>query len=97
MKLTCEVCGTVKDCKSKAEMEEFSAEHSHPIKYQYDKMVEVINRMNLEIKALQLTCNHAFATKKHCGSTGNYDRDDSYWTEFKCPECGKNWTERGSK
>ncbi len=45
-------------------------------------------------KELQQLCTHPNASKKHCGSTGNYDRSaDCYWIEFRCPDCGKFWME----
>lgn len=41
---------------------------------------------------LQLLCSHPNATKKYCGDTGNWDRAaDSYWIEYRCPDCGKKW------
>ena len=44
-------------------------------------------------RSLQHICPHPNASKKHCGSTGNWDRnDDAYWIEYKCPDCGKFWT-----
>lgn len=44
-------------------------------------------------KQLQANCLHPDATKKYCGNTGNYDRTaDSYWIEFKCPDCRKQWS-----
>jgi len=43
---------------------------------------------------LQKSCKHLNFTKKNCGSTGNWDRnDDEYWVEFKCHDCQKFWTE----
>lgn len=45
-------------------------------------------------RELQSTCSHPAASKKHCGNSGNYDPSaDSYWIEFKCPDCGKRWME----
>ena len=42
---------------------------------------------------LQTVCTHPNATKKHCSDTGNWDRSlDSYWTEWRCPDCDKRWT-----
>lgn len=42
---------------------------------------------------LQDECTHPAAVKKHGGSTGNYDPSaDCYWTDWKCPDCGKRWT-----
>lgn len=43
---------------------------------------------------LQAICSHPSATKKSRGSSGNYDPSaDSYWIEFKCPDCNKFWME----
>jgi hypothetical protein len=51
---------------------------------------ELINRKT----ELQLECKHPFATKTAKADTGNWCKaDDSYWYEFKCPDCGKFWQE----
>jgi hypothetical protein len=50
-----------------------------------------------KVKALQSICPHHNVTKVHKSNSGNWDRQDSYWTEFKCPDCGKFWSEDGSK
>jgi hypothetical protein len=43
---------------------------------------------------LQQICQHPNVEKKYRGDTGNYDRTaDSYWIDFKCPDCGKKWWE----
>jgi hypothetical protein len=45
-------------------------------------------------KELRKVCNHPAADKKYCGTSGNYDPTaDSYWIEYRCPDCGKFWTE----
>lgn len=45
-------------------------------------------------RELQNLCKHPNADKKYNGSTGNWDRnDDSYWIEYKCPDCDKRWSE----
>ena len=50
-------------------------------------------KWDLAEKALQEDCPHPDASKKYCGDTGNWDRnDDSHWIEYKCPDCGKFWT-----
>lgn len=44
-------------------------------------------------KELRSLCKHPNASKKYCGDTGNWDRSqDSYWIEYKCPDCNKFWT-----
>ena len=41
-----------------------------------------------------LTCKHPNLEKTHKSNTGNYDPSaDSYWIEFKCPDCNKFWME----
>lgn len=37
-------------------------------------------------------CSHPNATKKYCSNTGNYDPTaDSYWIQYNCPDCKKQW------
>lgn len=51
-------------------------------------------RWELAEKELQAICQHPFADKKYRSDTGNWDRSqDSYWIEFKCPDCGRRWIE----
>jgi len=63
----------------------------HHIQAQIDKLhVELSHLRNVE-------CKHPAATKEHKGDTGNWSpSDDSYWTEFYCPDCGKSWDVDGS-
>lgn len=43
---------------------------------------------------LKNICLHPAASKKYRGNSGNYDPSaDSYWVEYKCPDCGKFWCE----
>ena len=59
---------------------------------------EQIAKLQNEIIKIQLKCSHKNANKKHGANTGNYDPTcDRYWTEFDCPDCGKRWSEDGSK
>lgn len=40
------------------------------------------------------SCQHPSATRTARANTGNYDPSaDCYWYEFRCPDCGKFWTE----
>lgn len=60
------------------------------------KRVSLINKTMKkyqdELVKLQDLCAHESATIKYRGSTGNYDPSDNcYWTEHKCPTCGKFW------
>lgn len=57
-----------------------------------------IEKLKKELTALQESCTHPRVSKENKGNTGNYDPSaDCYWTEFTCPDCGKWWTEEGSK
>lgn len=57
-----------------------------------------ITLLKSHLTNLQSKCKHKKATKIHKSDTGNWcPQDDCYWTEFDCPECGKRWTEEGSK
>ncbi len=63
-----------------------------------EKIQEAMNTLSLEITAEQAKCKHKKATKTHRSNTNDYDRvPTEYWTEFKCPECLKYWTEEGSR
>jgi hypothetical protein len=47
-----------------------------------------------ELIKLRSVCSHLNVTKEHKSNTGNYDPSaDSYWIDFRCPDCGKRWTE----
>jgi len=46
-----------------------------------------------ELKQLQEECEHPNATYKYRADTGNWSRvDDTYWIEWRCPDCKKRWT-----
>lgn len=35
---------------------------------------------------------------KYCGDTGNWDPNDNhYWVDFRCEDCGKQWSEEQQK
>lgn len=65
---------------------------------QIRRRMAVINRNQLKWdtaeRDLQAACSHVNVSKKHCADTGNWDSyDDSYWIEYRCPDCGKFWSE----
>lgn len=46
-----------------------------------------------QLEELQNLCKHPDVTKKYGGDSGNYDpSQDSYWIDWRCPDCGKFWT-----
>ena len=49
-------------------------------------------RLRLDTQALQKECPHETSVYSAHGSTGNCDRDDSYWFCFYCYDCQKRWT-----
>jgi len=59
-----------------------------------EKLVAKISKIYEQIFEIQNACPHTNATKKCDSDTGNWCKaDDSYWYEFKCPDCKKIWTE----
>ncbi len=62
------------------------------IKSDITRLMGVIQRAQAKITRIRDACPHPDAVKEHKANTGNYDPScDCYWTEFKCPECGKFW------
>jgi hypothetical protein len=53
-----------------------------------------IDDLYLQLKLIQEQCSHPEAArlKENKGSTGGWDRDESYWTEHHCFLCDKKWT-----
>lgn len=45
-----------------------------------------------KLRVLQDKCPHHSLEYKNKGSTGSWDRDDSYWTEWFCPDCDMRWS-----
>ena len=64
-----------------------------------DALKERIRHTQECIRRIQDTeCVHVGLTGKYRANTGNYcPEDDSYWVEFKCPRCDKQWTEEQSE
>jgi hypothetical protein len=63
-------------------------------KIKLKSLKEQLAHVTNQIEELNSTCTHPNVDKKHRGDTGNYDPSaDSYWIEYKCPDCGKFWTE----
>lgn len=42
--------------------------------------------------ALQDSCPHYHSWYENKGSTGSWDRDDHYWRDYECEDCGRIWT-----
>lgn len=56
-----------------------------------DEAEEQIGEIRVRIQDL---CEHPDASKEYKANSGNYDPSaDSYWIEYKCPDCGRFWME----
>jgi predicted RNA-binding Zn-ribbon protein involved in translation (DUF1610 family) len=58
------------------------------------RIEQKIQDLHKQLETLQNECTHASVMKVNRADRGNYDPScDRYWVEFKCPDCGKFWTE----
>ena len=58
-----------------------------------ERIEKKLDKLTKELIALREECQHPNVEVKHRANVGNYDPSaDSYWTEHKCPDCGKFWT-----
>ena len=64
-------------------------------KEQIQKKVETakknIAKAEAKLDALQDSCPHYDSEYVNKGSTGSWDRDDSFWRDYTCNDCGKKW------
>jgi hypothetical protein len=73
------------------------------LKYQeamQKKVAAAENKITVAEKALEAiikTCHHYHCTYVNKGSTGSWDRDDYYWREYECADCGDRWTTSQSR
>lgn len=59
-----------------------------------EKIKNKITELSIKRRELQDICPHYGLIKTPGANTGNWDRnDDEYWTDYKCPHCGKQWRE----
>lgn len=59
---------------------------------------DIATLQSLKCHIQNTECGHPRLQGKYEANTGNWDRnDDSYWISFKCPDCGKFWTEDQSE
>jgi hypothetical protein len=64
------------------------------IQKQRDKIKAKINEWTVKLRELEQACPHTNVSRKAKADTGNWcPSDDTYWYEFKCPDCGKFWIE----
>lgn len=51
-----------------------------------------IKQWDARLNELQKSCPHYHCYYEDKGSTGNWDRDDSFWRNYECMDCGRAWT-----
>jgi hypothetical protein len=71
---------TYKRLKFKEQIQKKIASADASIKKAYEKL-----------DAIQKSCPHYDSEYKNRGSSGNWDRDEHYWREYECNDCGKRW------
>lgn len=58
------------------------------------KRISIENKIqywNNKLKELYEFCPHYNSWYENCGSSGNWDRDESYWRHYECEDCGNRW------
>lgn len=53
---------------------------------------EKIEQWENRLSELQKSCPHYHSFYEDKGSSGHWDREDSYWRDYECMDCGKTWT-----
>jgi hypothetical protein len=51
-----------------------------------------LKEYNKKLDDLQKSCPHYRSWYENKGSTGSWDRDDSFWRNYECEDCGRVWT-----
>lgn len=62
------------------------------VRSQIETLLDRQTRIKNEIENLQKECQHEVSVFSAHGSSGHWDRDDSYWYEHYCYDCKKRWT-----
>ena len=64
------------------------------IRKKYESIDRREEKLARELNKLQALCTHPNLEKTYKSNTGNYDPSaDSYWIEFRCPDCRARWNE----
>lgn len=64
---------------------------SDGIKARRLEILEEIEELKGELKAMEDVCPHMDVFKINKSNTGNYLNEDVYWVENTCQTCGKTW------
>lgn len=66
---------------------------TNPVYEEWCRIRKEKAELDIQLAYLQYHCKHESVKKEYKADTGNWSKsDDSYWIEFKCPDCGKYWT-----
>lgn len=85
---------------SEIEREELIRVHDKQKRIRAEREDIMLAEKKLEIRKINMQneCEHPNVTKTAKADTGNWcPQDDSYWYEFRCPDCSKFWTENQRK
>jgi hypothetical protein len=67
-------------------------------KAEHDAICAERRKLDTRMLNNQIQCTHPAVVKHHHSDVGNWSKaDDCYWTDFECPDCGKRWSEEGSR
>jgi|SRR5579885_668745 len=59
------------------------------------RVLRNIQKWDAKLTEIRNQCTHDDVVRTSHANTGNYDPSvDCYWYEFRCPTCGKFWSER---
>jgi len=50
-----------------------------------------IQKAEEKLEAIRDTCPHYDSEYRNRGNTGSWDREDVFWREYECHDCGKRW------
>lgn len=56
------------------------------------ELEEIIKAYTFDLDEHLKTCDHPNLIYQDQGSSGDWDREDSYWTVWQCDTCGNRWT-----
>ena len=65
------------------------------IRNRHNRIIQMSRFWSVELSELQQDCQHFDVTRIARSDTGNFDpRQDCYWYDCKCNDCGKRWQEK---
>jgi transposase-like protein len=52
---------------------------------------KAIKKAYQKLEDLQAACPHYDSEYRNKGNTGSWDREDTFWRDYECHDCGKRW------